>query len=419
MKIGELFVALNFKVDGQGDLAKAYNDVQNLGKASGALALGIGAMSAGFIAMISSSATAGNALKNFQNTTGLSAEKLQQWKHFAKQAVDSDEMVEPQVVKMQRKMADTMLSGDFKGLPGWTIFGLDPSADPFVMLDRLNAKFKTLTDPNDLALFGRLLQELDMGDPRWVAILRRDWSGKKLSPELIQDQKEINKLDTMSVKIRAIESETAHAANAFSSLFSHAVDDATGKIDTLLQKVGKLSKELNNGTPESEKKKAVLNTGAEVVGGTVLGLGAIATVTKILRMLGVAGASTGAVLKSGSRVLAPLAGLAGLYALNKELLSLQRPLTGDDKTIDMYRRNAPIWNVARSHFDFMANWRDFSNPRGFHRENAGGQNLTINVNGPYTQADGKHIGASVVEAIHADNNLTYLQTTMAGNAGSR
>ena len=417
MKIGELFVALSFKVDGQGDLAKAYNDVQNLGKASGALALGIGAMSAGFIAMISSSASAGNALKNFQITTGLSAKKLQQWQHFAKQAVNSSEMIEPQVVKMQRKMADAMLSNNFTGLSGWTIFGLDPSADPFEMLDRLNTKFKTMTDPKDLALFGRLLQDLGMDD-RWMAIFRRSWTGKGLSDNLIQNQKEIDNLDTMAVKIRTIKSEAEHAANSFSSLFGPAVDDVTTRVDSLLQEVGRLSKELNNGTPESETKKAVLNTGTEVVVGTGLGLGALATATKVLRLLGVTGATTGSVIGSVGRLSPYLALTAALVDKGMDLGEVASGRGGrnfGEKFNTIIK--PPFWDPLNraadkifpwAHMDWpFPGWRGFSNPRGFDilrgPGSGGGQsiNTTINVVNPASHADGTLIGTKAAEAFNA------------------
>ena len=439
MKIGELFVALNFKVDGQGDLAKAYNDVQNLGKASGALALGIGAMSAGFIAMISSSATAGNALKNFQNVTGMSTDKLQQWQHYMKLATGSGDAVMGTVTQLSRKMSDVIRTGQFQGLTGWTVFGLDPSDDSFATLDKLNARFLSMSkDPKQKALFGSMLKDVLGGDTdAWIATFMRSWTGKGLSDNLIQNQKEIDNLDTMAVKIRTITSETEHAANSFSSLFVPAVDDLTTRIDALLQKVGKLSKELNNGTPESEKKKAVLNTGTEVVVGAGLGLGALATVTKVLRLLGVTGATTGSVIGSVGRLSPYLAWTAAFVDKGMDIGEVASGRGGrnfGEKFNTIIK--PPFWDPLNRGADRFNKWAGIDwNPRplgNFLKESLEALNrspsmdrmigsvgntlhATVNING-YAPGEATAIGNKVVEKL---NNLTYLQTTMAGAAPSR
>ena len=282
MKIGELFVSLTFKTEGQGDLAKAYNDVQNLSRASGALALGIGAMSAGFIAMISESAAAGNALKNFQLTTGLSTDSLQQWEYRAQRAGVGAGVVQGAITKMATKMGEVIKSGQFAGLTGWTVFGVDPSANPFETFDRLNAKFKTLNDPNKLNLFRSFATDLGISD-NLVALFRRDLTGIELPKKLLLDQQNIDALDTMYGKILGIKVEIGNAGDKFSSVFGPAVDSVTTKLDVLLKKWADFSNTLNSGTPDANKDKAKVNKGAETLLYAGLGVSGLVAVTKVIQ----------------------------------------------------------------------------------------------------------------------------------------
>ena len=427
MRIGELFVALNFKVDGQGDLAKAYNDVQNLGRASGSLALGVGVVTAGFTAMVRSSASAGNALKNFQLTTGLSTDKLQQWQFFAKQAVGSGEMVAAQVTKMQRKMADAMVSNNFSGLTGWTMFGLDPSKDPFEMLDRLNAKFQTITDPKKLAVFGRLLQDLGMDD-NWMAIFRRSWTGKGLSGNLLTNQKDIDSLDHMQQQFVTIETEIELAGRKFSSVFSPALDDVTAKVDLLAKKWADLSNRLNSGTPAANNAKSAWNTGAEAVGAVLVGATALAGVIKLTK--GVVGQ-----IKS----VAPLAMLAGKYspyalwtaAFVDKGMDFNEVFAGRGGSTFGEKANTfikpPFWDPMNRLADKLTPWAHVStetlrywvDPRIPSRITTYGaghtvqHHTTINVVNPASGADGTRIGH---EAARAYNEKCYLFTRATGSA---
>jgi hypothetical protein len=409
VKIGELFVALSFKVDGQGDLVKAYNDVQNLGRASGALALGIGVMSAGFVAMISESAAAGNALKNFQLTTGLSTDSLQQWEYRAQRAGVGAGVVQGAITKMATKMGEVIKSGQFTGFTGWTVFGVDPSANPFETFDRLNAKFKTLNDPNKLNLFRSFATDLGISD-NLVALFRRDLTGIELPKKLLLDQQNIDDLDLMYGKILGIKVEIENAGGKFSSVFGPAVDDATAKVDLLAKRWADFSNKLNSGTPKAEHDKGLLNTGVEVAGVALLGLTGLAGVIRLTK--GVVNQIKSAVPLAvlGVRYSPYMTVAAAAYDKGKDFQAVFDGAGGRNfgEKLNTFIK-PPFWDpinrASNALFPQGGHWLDFltkstpmppampMSPREFH--------TTVIINNPPSNMDAKRVGADAAEAVNA------------------
>lgn len=139
MKIAELFAVLGFKIDGAEKLDAVKKEMTSVTGASVKGAIAINAVNVAFFAMIDTSIRAGQALRNFTLSTGLSSEDLQYWQHAAVVAGLTAEDMTAAIKGLQAARAGFDL-GNPQSVGVWQLLGVSPLQDPIKVITALRAR---------------------------------------------------------------------------------------------------------------------------------------------------------------------------------------------------------------------------------------------------------------------------------------
>lgn len=147
MKLGELFIALGFKVEGQSAFEETERGISRATLKASALALAVNGINAALLALANASRQVAIGFKDFSYQTGLSTEELKKWQYVAEvNDVAASELTE--TIKGIQKATTSVKLGNGNVKP-WQLLGLPVGADPFQVLDALRDRVRTL--PKDLA----------------------------------------------------------------------------------------------------------------------------------------------------------------------------------------------------------------------------------------------------------------------------
>lgn len=142
MKVAELFAVLGFKIDGAEKLDAVKKEMTSVAGASVKGAIAVNAMNVAFYAMIDTSIKAGQALRNFTLSTGLSSEDLQYWQHAAIVAGLSAEDMTNAIKGLQSARAGFDI-GNPQNVGIWRLLGVTPLQDPFKVITDLRARLNS------------------------------------------------------------------------------------------------------------------------------------------------------------------------------------------------------------------------------------------------------------------------------------
>lgn len=142
MKIAELFAVLGFKIDGAEKLDSVKKEMTAVAGESVKGALAVNAINVAFFAMIDTSIKAGQALRNFALSTGLSTEELQLWQHAALVDGLAAEDLTAAIKGLQNIRASFDL-GNPQNVGAWQLLGVSPTQDPFKVITALRARLSS------------------------------------------------------------------------------------------------------------------------------------------------------------------------------------------------------------------------------------------------------------------------------------
>ena len=309
MTIGELFVKLGFKIDGAEDFKKVAQDLKDSAATAGKLALGVDAITAGFTGMMGWAMTAGNALGKFALTTGLSTTELQQWQFAAAKAGVSSQELEETVKRLQM-VAPKVLMGGGEGMAAWTLLGLNPTDNPFVMLAKMNGALQSF-DNKRVAAARYLAGQIGISD-NFFQFLRRTLD-LNLGRNFVTSPEEIEKLSRMYGQWKAIGFEMAQIKNKGGVIFQPWLETVVGDLAGVNDKLANWINGLNSGGLAAEANKTSINNLALEFTGLAIALTAVAGASKGARVLLVALEAVATPL--GAALLA-IAAFAGIELLN-------------------------------------------------------------------------------------------------------
>lgn len=145
MTIGSLFIALGFKVTGRQQFDDARLNLKHAAIDATKLTLAINAVNVALLALMETGTRFAVGMKNFTLQTGLSSQELQEWQHRAEvNDVTAAELTET-IKGLQDERAAFAL-GEPKNVGAWSLLGVDPRQDPFVVLDQLRTKLLAIQD---------------------------------------------------------------------------------------------------------------------------------------------------------------------------------------------------------------------------------------------------------------------------------
>ncbi len=145
MKIGELFVALGFDIKGQKEFDAVQSGMDKAFIQAGKLTIGVDLLNLGLLALLETATKMAVGFKNFALQTGLSTEELQRWQHIAAVNNVTAEELTSTVKSLQDTRAAFAL-GEPQAVGAWSLLGIDPTQDPFKVLEQLRARLRGFAD---------------------------------------------------------------------------------------------------------------------------------------------------------------------------------------------------------------------------------------------------------------------------------
>lgn len=277
MKIGELFIALGFKVEGQAQFDDAQRGLKDAAASAAKLTLVVNAANLALLAMVDSAVKFGQSLRIFEQTTGGSADELQRWSQAAQIAgVDAASLKGGVMALLDARNAFAL--GEPQNVGAWQLLGVDPRQDPFAVLDALRSRLAQSRDPNLMrALLGRVGLE---GVMPVLQLNPAEFS--RFRKELTVTPEQVDRLVALNREWQRLRIGVAAFKNELAAALAPALAVAARGLEVLANMLARFTTWLNSGTTGARTMRVVLGTAAVVL----LALGAaIAIVTTRLGAL--------------------------------------------------------------------------------------------------------------------------------------
>lgn len=343
MKIGELFIALGFQISNQKDLDAVEKGMERaLGTAS-KLALGVNAINAAMLAMVDSAMRVAVELRNFGTTTGLSTDELQRWQQAAMVAGVDAKALTAAVVGLQ-DARNAFALGEPQNVGAWSVLGLDPTQDPFKVLDGLRARLAQTRDPGIMrALLGKVGMEgvmpvLQLPDAEFARFRR----------EFVVSTTQIDRLGRLNREWAQLRINLAAIKNQLASAIAPALEVLASILAWVAGKVAAFTNWLNEGGLMA--KVLVFALGLLAVGLLAVGA-ALAVVAGGLAL------ATGALLAfelAASPILVPLALLSAAIVAIVAGIAFLVLILDDLWTAAAGGKSAFDWSLSLKIIDLMA-----------------------------------------------------------------
>jgi hypothetical protein len=191
LKIGELFVALGFKVD-QPKIDYWNQGLENSRKKALKVAAAATAASFAIIKLSDSAVRYAVVLKNFAVQTGLSVAELEKWRRVAEMNdVSGGELIET-IKGIQSAQSEIRLGGG--NIRPWQLLGISPNENPFRILEQVRESIKNI----DPAIAASVIGQMGIGQ-NFLNILRLgNLEFDKLNEKFILTNKEQKDLITLN-----------------------------------------------------------------------------------------------------------------------------------------------------------------------------------------------------------------------------
>lgn len=270
MKIAELFVALGFKVEGEGQLQRVDQNLNKATLSAGGLLAAVTAVNAAFYLMMNRAVDAAVGLDRWQKTTGGSIETLQQWEYGARKANVAAGTVADAIKQIQKTRADISL-GNTEASQPWFLLGIDPRQDPLKVL----AQLRTALTGMDPALARTMTSRMGLSEDMHYLLMQKQQFGS-----LFVTQAEVDRLTKLGGAWKAFTFNVATAVTKFASAFADGMQRVLMHLDKIVTLFARFTTWLNSGTAAANGLKTVL--GLIVI---FLGLAAVA-LTGVVFLLG-------------------------------------------------------------------------------------------------------------------------------------
>lgn len=311
MKIGELFIALGFKVDGKEKLDATDRGLDSAASKATKLTLGINAVNLAFLAMVNSAMRGAQALQNFALSTGLSTDELQQWQRLAAvNGVAAEDLAS--AVKALQTARSQFALGQPQNVGAWSILGVDPREDPFKVLRALR---KRISGVQDVGVARNLLGQV--GLESLLPLLRgSNEEFEKWSKNFVVNQRQIAQLTRLNAAWQSLKASIASVRTQFAVAFAPALVLVAKALEKVAELLARFTQWLDRGGFLAGAVRFALS--ALAIGLLALGA-ALAVITAALGALSLAGslinlaalfAGLGPILLTLTAIGAVLAGLA-------------------------------------------------------------------------------------------------------------
>jgi hypothetical protein len=276
MKIGELFIALGFKVEGKDKVDEVERGIKKTAVEATKLTIAVNAVNLALIALMTTAGRAGQALKNFARTTGLNPEELQRWQHLGEVTGVAADEVKSAFENLQKTRANFAL-GEPSDVGVWQLLGVDPTQDPSAVLSQLRETVKKL----DPAIAHELLSRLGLGG--LTPMLRAtDAEFRKWSRNFVITRDQIERLAKFNAAWASLKMSVGQVKNLFAAALAPALEILARLLEWVASKIAAFVDWLNKGSIVA----TVVRWGIVAVTIALLALGAaLAVVTVALGVL--------------------------------------------------------------------------------------------------------------------------------------
>jgi hypothetical protein len=313
--VGELFIRLGFKIDGDKELATVE---RSMGRATGSatkLALEVAALSAGFLYMIETSMKAAVLLRNFALSTNLSTDELQMWQHAAVvNGLTANDLTES-IKELQTQRSQFAL-GNPQAVGAWTLLGVDPRQDPFEVLKKLRTN---LLQVKDVGVARNLLGQV--GLENMLPLLRStnvEW--ERWSQNFIVTKKQTEALVGLNAAWQSLKLSIESVKTQFAVIFAPVLGGIARFLEIMADKMAIVVRWLQSGSPLAHFFSTLL----QILAVAVLALGV--ALTGLVAVLGTLTAVIGFVASGVGTLLLEFApfililGAIGVAAVGLALL---------------------------------------------------------------------------------------------------
>lgn len=264
MKIGELFIALGFRVQGTEDLDNAERGIQRAAVKASALALAINGLNYAFLRMVDGARQAAVEMKNFAGATGLSTEELKRWQAAGAINDVSEREVAQTITTVQRGIAAIRLGQG--NLKPFQMLGVMPEQNTFAAIDKMAASLRQLT-PEIAAV---IAAEAGISDPMFQWMRRADFSARQLEQRYIMTQNEQAALVDLNREWQALLFGIKSVRDKFASDFTPVLTVAVKALRLLTDHLAKFVEWLGKTTTGARITRTILQ--ALVIAMGVLGV---------------------------------------------------------------------------------------------------------------------------------------------------
>lgn len=252
MKIGELFIALGFKVQGQDALEDAERGIQRAALKAGALAVAVNGINYAFLRMIDGARAAAVEMKNFAGATGLSTEELKRWQAAGAINDVAEKEVAQTITTVQRGIANIRLGqGNIKP---FQMLGVQPEDNTFAAIDKMAASLRQLR-PEIGAV---IAAEAGISDPMFQWMRRADFSARQLEQRYVMNQQEQGALVELNRQWQALAFNLKAVRDKFASSFTPVLIVITKALKLILDQLAKFVEWLNKGTSAAKATRTAL-----------------------------------------------------------------------------------------------------------------------------------------------------------------
>lgn len=264
MKVAELFAELGFKIEGKAKLDDVDRGLASAEVNARKFALRLIALSAGMVAMIKTAMTAGQALRNFGLSTGLSSEELQRWQVMAEaNGIAADQLTDS--IKALQTARTNFALGEPEAMGAWSMLGVDPRQDPFAVMKSLRARASQFQDQG---VFRNLMGRVGMEG--MIPMLKgSDEEFAKWSKFLVTTKAESDALAKLNAEWAKFRLGLAAVKNQLVSGLAPALTYLLKGLTWVTEQLGKFTHFLQQSTPAAN----FLRTALQIIVPLVIALG--------------------------------------------------------------------------------------------------------------------------------------------------
>ena len=254
MKIGELFIALGFKVQGSAALDDAERGLQRAAVKASALAIAVNGINYAFLRMVDGARAAAVEMKNFAGATGLSAEELKRWQAAGAINDVNEREVAQTITAVQRGIANIRLGqGNIKP---FQMLGVQPEDDTFAAIDKMAASLRQLR-PEIAAV---IAADAGISDPMFQWMRRADFAARELEQRYIMTKDEQGALIELNREWQKLVFGIKSVRDKFAADFTPVLITATKVLRVITDLLAKFVDWLGKGSTGARIARAALQT---------------------------------------------------------------------------------------------------------------------------------------------------------------